>query len=231
MPRRPRLCIPGMPFHVVQRGNNRSICFGAIADYERYLALLHDRSIWHGVAIHAYVLMTNHIHLLATPRDKAGLPDMMKALSQLYAQYVNRKYGRSGSLWQGRFRSCLVESDGYLLTCHRYIESNPVRAGMVRDPGDYPWSSFRANALGASNALLSVHPCVAAMGSTPVDRQAAYRALFDQDLMPAVLEEIRSSTIAGHALGSPSFRRRIAIELGRPVERQKRGPRAQKLSA
>jgi putative transposase len=219
-----------MPFHVIQRGNNRSACFGAIADYERYLALLTDRARWHGVAVHAYVLMTNHIHLLLTPRDEDGLTSVMKALGQMYAQYINRKYGRSGSLWDGRFRSCLVETESYLLCCHRYIEANPVRAGMVEHPDDYPWSSYRANALGAANPMLSVHPSVEALGRTPMERQASYRALFEGELAPAVLEEIRTSTLSGHALGSPLFRRRIARELGRPVDRQKRGPKARKLS-
>jgi putative transposase len=148
MPRRARLSLPGIPWHIIQRGNNRAACFHAEEDYRLYLDYLKEFSAKFDCAVHAYVLMTNHVHLLLTPEhiDSAAL--LMKHLGQRYVQYVNRTYKRSGTLWEGRFRSCLTQSEQYVLACHRYIELNPVRAGMVKKPQDYPWSSYSANALG-----------------------------------------------------------------------------------
>jgi putative transposase len=225
MPRRPRLRVAGVPFHVIQRGNNRTACFFRDEDYQRYLNDLRAQARKHGVAIHAYVLMTNHVHLLATPQNPDGVGLLMKFLGQLYVQYVNRSYRRTGSLWEGRFRSCLVDTEGYLLYCHRYIECNPVRAGMAKRPGDYPWSSYRANAEGADDPLLTAHAVVQALGRTPVERQAAYRELFRQDLEPGVVDQIRDTTNGGFALGSDRFRQDIAYTLGRYTERQRRGPK------
>ena len=227
MPRRPRLRIAGVPFHVIQRGNNRSPCFFAQADYYRYLGELGQLSREHGVAVHAYVLMTNHVHLLLTAQHENGVPQLMKFLGQRYVQYVNRRHERTGTLWEGRFRSCLVDSEGYLLTCHRYIETNPVRAGMVWHPADYPWSSYRANAEGFPTSLLTPHASIEALGTTPEERRAAYRALFEQDLAEPEIERIRTMTNAGFVLGSAQFEQRMAIELGKrvraaPVGRKKK---------
>jgi len=145
MPRRPRLSIACISWHIIQRGNNRSACFYTEEDYRRYLDTLADQSRRFGCAIHAYVLMTNHVHLLLTPARPDSASLMMKHLAQRYVQYVNRTYRRSGTLWEGRFRSCLTQSEDYVLDCYRYIELNPVRASMVRHPRDYRWSSFHAN--------------------------------------------------------------------------------------
>jgi putative transposase len=217
MPRRPRLRLAGIPFHVIQRGNNRSPCFFKEGDYYRYLGELGQLSRAQGVAIHAYVLMTNHVHLLATAQHEDGIPQLMKFLGQRYVQYVNRKHERSGSLWEGRFRSCLVDTESYLLTCHRYIETNPVRAGMVRHPADYRWSSYRANAEGWPDPLLSPHDVVKMLGRDADERRAAYRELFLEDLAEEQLERIRNTTNAGFVLGSVRFEQRIAKTLGKRV--------------
>lgn len=148
MPRRARLLLPGVPLHIIQRGNNRQACFFGDDDYGFYLDWLTEHARKTGCKVHAYVLMTNHVHLLLSSSKPEGAGALMKALGQRYVQYVNRTYHRSGTLWEGRFRSCLVQEEAYLLACQCYIELNPVRAGMVRRPGDYRWSSYRANGLG-----------------------------------------------------------------------------------
>ncbi|MGQ0586274.1 MAG: transposase [Gammaproteobacteria bacterium] len=227
MPRRPRLGIAGIPFHVIQRGNNRSPCFFEGGDYHRYLVDLERLSRMHGVAVHAYVLMTNHVHLLVTAQRADGVSQLMKQLGQGYTQYVNRRHERTGSLWDGRFRSCLVDTESYFLTCHRYIETNPVRAGMVGHPAAYLWSSYRANAEGVPNSMLSPHEIVEALGNTPAARRAAYRELFCEELGGAQLERIRRTTNGGFALGTPQFEERMAKALGRrvcaaPVGRKKK---------
>lgn len=217
MPRRPRIRVPGIPLHIIQRGNNRQTCFHGVADYANYLDWLGDYATGCGCDVHAYVLMTNHVHLLLTPHEDNSAGMLMKRLGQRYVQYVNRTYRRSGTLWEGRYRSSLVGDDGYLLACYRYIELNPVRANMVVRPGDYRWSSYRANALGEHSPLLTPHPLYAAMGSSHGTRQAAYRRLFEQGLDDARLEEIRSATNGNFALGSRHFMGRAAQMLGRRV--------------
>jgi putative transposase len=219
MPRRPRLRLADIPFHVIQRGNNRARCFRSSADYRRYLRYLREESRAREVAIHAYVLMTNHVHLLVSSQHPDGVSQLMKFLGQRYVQYFNRKYERSGSLWEGRFRSCLVDTDSYLITCHRYIEANPVRAGMVQHPAKYPWSSYGANALGKADAVVTPHPAMEGLGPTPADRLVAYRGLFDTVLEPRLVEEIRRTTNAGYVLGRARFRADVAQVLGRRVER------------
>lgn len=225
MPRRPRLRIAGIPFHVIQRGNNRSPCFFSEGDYYRYLGDLGQLSRQHAVAVHAYVLMTNHVHLLMTAEHADGVPLLMKFLGQRYVQYVNRRHERTGSLWEGRFRSCLVDTESYFLTLHRYIETNPVRAGMVRYPADYRWSSYRANAEGFPDSLLSPHSIVEALGRTPEERRTAYRHLFRDELTESQIERIRSTTNGGFVLGSDRFERRMAAQLGKRVRAAPNGRR------
>lgn len=157
MPRRARIAISGIPRHIIQRGNNRSACFYADEDYQRYLDTMQELTDRYGCSIHAYVLMTNHVHLLLTPKRTDSASLFMKHLGQRYVQYVNRTYRRSGTLWEGRFRSCLTQKEDYVLTCYRYIELNPVRADMVSHPQDYRWSSYRVNGEGKPSSLLRPH--------------------------------------------------------------------------
>jgi len=157
MGRPPRLELPDVPLHVVQRGNNRAACFFNEVDRRFYLKCLATAALARGCAIHAYVLMTNHVHLLVTPSEAGAVGAMMQDVGRRYVRVINSIHGRTGSLWEGRFKSSLIDSESYLLTCHRYIELNPVRARMASDPRDYPWSSYRAHAFGAEDGLVSDH--------------------------------------------------------------------------
>ena len=215
MPRRPRLALANVPLHLIQRGNNRQVCFFANEDYLRYLEWLEEYSVKCGCRIHAWVLMTNHVHLLLSADDSAAPGAMMKALGQRYVQYVNRVYRRSGTLWEGRYRSCLAQDETYLLICQRYIELNPVRAGMVEHPGEYRWSSYRANAQGEMSRLLSHHPVYLSLGSDETERQANYRELFRHELEPGVVDAIRGATNGNFALGNERFCAQITAALGR----------------
>lgn len=215
MPRRARLAIPGIPLHVTQRGNNRCACFVGDSDRLVYLDLLERHTRQHGVAVHAYVLMTNHVHLLLTPNEADALGRALRHVNQSYAQYFNRRYQRTGTLWESRPHSCLVDADAYLFTCHRYVENNPVRAGMVPRPGAYRWSSYGANALGAHDVLVTPHPLVAALGRSPDERCREYRRLFGADEKPGAVENLRQMTIAGLALGRERFTAQAAAVLGR----------------
>jgi putative transposase len=223
MPRRPRLTVAGIPFHIIQRGNNRSACFLSDGDYLRYLTDLGGQAAIRGVAVHAYVLMTNHVHLLATGTTADAVGQLMKFLGQRYVQYINRRYGRTGTLWEGRFRSCLVDADTYLLACHRYIEANPVRAGMVRHPADYRWSSYRANAEGQIDPVVTPHPLLLELAPAPADRRRAYRELFDSVLDEESLGRIRKTTNGGFALGGKQFQQHLADKLKKRVVPGKRG--------
>ncbi len=173
MPRRARIAVPGIPWHIIQRGNNRSACFYAQQDYRRYLETLADMASRYDCEVHAYVLMTNHVHLLLTPARKDSASLLMKHLGQCYVQYINRHYRRSGTLWEGRFRSCLAQRDEYVLACYRYIELNPVRAGMVAHPRAYPWSSYQCNAQGRVNRLMTPHDDYDRLGRSDSERRAA----------------------------------------------------------
>lgn len=223
MPRRARLSLPGIAWHIIQRGNNRSACFYADEDYRCYLDHLGEQARRFGCLVHAYVLMTNHVHLLLTPprADSAGL--MMKHLGQRYVQYVNRTYRRSGTLWEGRFRSCLAQSEDYVLACHRYIELNPVRAGMVAHPGDYRWTSYRANGDGKADFLLTPHPEYLALATEEGERRSRYRALCQPHLDDATVTAIRDATNGNYVLGDRRFHEEIAHMLGRRVTRGKAG--------
>lgn len=229
MPRRARLRIADAPLHIIQRGNNRGSCFFGECDRLCYLQHLRELAASYVCSIHAYVLMTNHVHLLLTPGRTDGASLLMKHLGQRYVQYVNRTYKRSGTLWEGRFRSSIVQAETHLLRCQRYIELNPVRAGIVSSPEGYPWSSFRANALGEYDALVVPHSVFLALGASESSRRAGYRDLFRRELGAGELEEIRSSANAGYALGNERFREEIAIALkrragpgrpGRPVKEE-----------
>lgn len=167
--------------------------------------------------------MTNHVHILLTPARAEGVGTLMKRLGQRYVQYINRAYARTGTLWEGRFRSCIAEQESYVLTCQRYIELNPLRAGIVAHPGEYRWSSYRANAQGERNDLLTLHPCYAYMGRTAEERQTAYRELFRHDLEPGLVDEIRQATNGNFALGSDRFTEEIAQAIGRRATRGKPG--------
>jgi putative transposase len=214
MPRRARLRFAGVPLHIVHRGNNRNACFLGEADYRYYLAQLELLSRRFACHVHAYVLMTNHVHLLLTPTES-------DSASQRYVQYVNRIYRRSGTLWEGRFKSSLVQTESYFLKCQRYIELNPVRAGMTARPRDYPWSSYRANGELCASRFLTPHECYVALGETAERRSAAYRQLFQSELDERELQEIRAAAHGGFALGDREFTDALSTSLGRPTARQR----------
>lgn len=215
MPRRARLALPNVPLHLIQRGNNRQACFFADEDYRLYLDWLGEHAGKTGCRVHAYVLMTNHVHLLVSG-DKAGSAGaLMKALGQRYVQYVNRAYRRSGTLWEGRFRSSPIQAEAYLLACQRYMELNPVRAGMVAHPAEYRWSSYRANGQGETNPRVHPHPLYLALGTDDAGRQAAYRELFRYELEPGLVDEIRRATNGNFALGNEFFATQVSVALGR----------------
>jgi putative transposase len=209
--------------HVVQRGNNRAACFRAKSDCQAYLRFLHQLSEKRACAVHAYCLMTNHVHLLITPATTDGCADLMRDLGQRYVQYFNRAYERTGTLWEGRFRSCVAESARYVLACYRYIELNPVRAGIVMHPRDYAWSSYQANADGRHNPIVTAHPEYGSLSSDPASRRAAYRALFEGEFDAALDDCIRDSTKGGFALVSQQLKTRVVPPPGRRLERGRRG--------
>ena len=209
MPRKPRFYLPDLPQHVVQRGNNRDPCFYATPDYQFYLTVLGDALVNHRCQLHAYVLMTNHVHLLVTPLHQFGLPQLMQAIGRKYVQYINRSYRRSGTLWEGRYKASLGGSERYLLTCYRYIELNPVRASMVTDPADYRWYSYRAHALGRGDSLIVDHAGYQALGESITVRCAAYRSLFEHAIGKDMLSTIRSSLNECRVLGDERFKDQV----------------------
>jgi putative transposase len=223
MPRHARITIAAVPVHIIQRGNNRGACFFADDDYARYLAHLSELAGAFECAVHAYALMTNHVHLLLTPQRADGPALLMKHLGQRYVQYVNRTYRRSGTLWEGRFRSCLIDSEPYLLACQRYIELNPVRAAIVRHPRQYRWSSYRVNAEGKASDLVKPHEQYRRLGRSAGARREAYQELYHAALGEVAVDQIRQATNGGFVLGSARFAQQIARMLGRRVERGKPG--------
>ena len=209
--------------HIIQRGNNRTPTFIDQRDYGVYLALLQLTRLRTGCAIHAYVLMKNHVHLLVTPERKQSPARMMQGLGRWYVRYFNERHGRTGTLWEGRYRSTLIDSERYFLACARYIELNPVRAGLVADPGNFEWSSFRGNALGASDYLLTPHETYRALGTSSVARQSAYRALFDQPLGARLVDALRVAAKRGTALGGALWTQRMEARLQRRLARLSHG--------
>lgn len=225
MPRRPRINLAGHPQHVVQRGHNREACFFADEDYLFYLHWLREGAKKYACDIHAYALMTNHVHLLLTAHRPDGISRLMQSLGRRYAQYVNRVYKRSGSVWEGRFKSSLIQAEAYLLTCYRYIELNPVRADMVHDPSEYRWSSYRWHGLGVGNELITDHSLYTALGLDEIERRASYRGLFRAHLDEEALDEIRKASSRGLPLGSERFKEQVEAALGRRVGLRPRGRR------
>lgn len=209
MARPARLNIPLMPQHVVQRGNNRQACFLAENDFRLYLQLLAKSCVEHQCRVHAYVLMTNHVHLLLTPEIPNGVSLLFRDLGRDYVRKFNRKYGRTGTLWEGRFRSSLVDRDEYCLACYRYIEMNPVRAGMVDQPGLYRWSSYAANAEEWPDPLVEPHASWLQLGRSDGERKRAYSLLFRSELPSSQLEVIRCGISKGRPTGSIEFQEKF----------------------
>ena len=209
--------------HIVQRGNDRQNSFRHDNDYAVYLVHLRELAQRHDCFVHAYCLMTNHVHLLVTPKEGRACTSLMRDLGQRYVQYFNRRHGRTGTLWEGRFRSCLVESAFYVLACYRYIELNPVRAGICARPGDYRWSSHLANAGTRPDPRLSAHPEYIALGATTETRHRSYLGLFQHALEPALVDSIRESTNAGYPLGTERFKAHLAQAHGCKLEPGKAG--------
>ena len=214
MPRPRRLEPAGVALHVVQRGNNRAACFFSDIDRHFYLKCLAEYAERRSCAIHAYALMPNHVHLLVTPRHAGGVSQLMQDLGRRYVTSINKVLARTGSLWEGRFKSNPVDSETYVLACHRYIELNPVRAAMVTNPVDYAWSSHRYYALGTPCKFISEHAVYRSLAKTPIDRRANFLALFDTPQSKNEIDSLRQSLSKGWALGSEAFLNRIEIALG-----------------
>ncbi|MBL8512344.1 MAG: transposase [Betaproteobacteria bacterium] len=223
MPRRPRIQLDNVPLHIVQRGHNREACFLGVEDYQSYLHWLGEALANHDCQLHAYVLMTNHVHLLLTPKKAALIPQLIMSIGRRYVQYINRTYRRTGTLWDSRYKSSVVEADNYLLTCQRYIELNPVRAAMVDDPAHYRWSSYRCHALGQPDARLTPHPLYLALAANDEARQKAYRALFRTELDGDAIDNIRLALNQNQPLGGSRFHAQIERKLGERREPRPRG--------
>jgi putative transposase len=223
MARPPRLELPGVPLHVVQRGINRGACFFGDADRRFYLSCLAKAAAARGCAVHAYVLMTNHVHLLITPAEAGAVGATMQDIGRRYVRVINTIHGRTGSLWEGRFKSSLIDSENYLLTCHRYIECNPVRAAMVSDPSAYRWSSHAHYAGLRADPLILEYPEYRALGGSVDERHSMFRSLFATALSPDVVSAIRTAANTDSALGSEGFLSWAEALLGRSVRPPTRG--------
>lgn len=228
MARLPRLSLPGYPHHVIQRGNNRQAIFSSAADYQTLLGLIEENAKKFGVALHAYVLMSNHFHLLVTPESADSLPRMMQAVGRRYVRHFNDRQGRTGTLWEGRYRSTLIQTESYLLACMAYIDLNPVRATLVAQARDYPWSSHGHYAGLRSDRLVTPHPLFWTLGNTPFAREAAYAEMVHAGVPAGQQTALTQSALSGWALGDPDFvadlqkrteRRVSKTRVGRPVRK------------
>jgi len=205
MARQPRLTVTGYPHHVILRGNNRQDIFRASADFQRMLDLLFEHARAQGVEVHAYVLMSNHLHLLITPQKDQALSKMMQSVGRSYVQVFNKVHGRTGTLWEGRYRSTLIQTERYFLTCMAYIDLNPVRAHMVTQPEDYAWSSYGHYAGRRSDRLITPHALYWSLGNTPFAREAAYAELVQAGISADQQGALTDATLSGWALGDASF--------------------------
>ncbi len=217
MARMPRLFVEGCAQHIIQRGNNRSVCFFSDADYVFYLQNLKAAAKKNSVKIHAFVLMTNHVHLLVSGQNKNDVPNMMQSLGRSFVRYINIIYQRTGTLWEGRYKSSIVSTSQYFMAVSRYIELNPIRAKMVVHPEEYPWSSYRHNGMGVTIELISEHEEYKCLAKTKAARLHAYRQLFGHELSIELLDEIRLCTNKGRVIGNEKFKQKIELALKRKV--------------
>jgi putative transposase len=209
MPRHTRFCPAGFPVHIIQRGNNRQACFTCDQDIAAYAHWLDEGSVKYGVAIHGWVFMTNHTHLLLTPTSDDGISRLMQYLGRLYVRRFNYRYTRTGTLFDGRYKSSMVQDDQYLLNCLQYMELNPVRAGIVKDPGDYTWSSYKSHAFGKNIGMWTPHPLYLGLGSTHKSRQNFYREIINEALTIEAIAKIRHCANTGLVLGTEKFRDQV----------------------
>jgi putative transposase len=223
MPRPPRLDLAGLPQHVVQRGVDRRPCFVLEIHYREYLRYLLELADQFNCQVHAYALMCNHVHLLATPADTGGIGRMMQAVGRRYVSFFNFSMERTGTLWEGRYKSCLVDNDRYVLRCYRYIELNPVRAGICPNPAGFRWSSFRCNGLGDVDPLISAHAAYVDLGSSWDERRTAYRQWVCSGCERQEVDEIRAMTSRHRAFGSKEFKQNLESQYGRAMGAVKRG--------
>jgi putative transposase len=225
MPRQPRFYFPGAVLHIVQRGNDRAPVFTCARDHRFYLDCLRDASRTHDVSIHAYVLMTNHVHMLASPGYAQAVPRMMQSIGRRYVGRFNFLHRRTGTLWEGRYKATLVETEAYLFACQRYIELNPVRALMVLEPADFRWSSHRANAWGGNDPVVTPHPSFLGLAPRAAERREVYRRSFGLPLPEETVKAIRDATQFEWALGGAIFRARVEACTGRRTVRLPMGRR------
>ncbi len=223
MPRKTRMYLPGIPARIVQRGNNRDACFFCDDDYLFYKALLGEGLKRYGGQLHAYCLMTNHVHLLFTPDQGDSIARIIQHVGRQYVQYINKTYRRSGTLWEGRHKGSLIDAEAYLLRCYRYIELNPVVAGMVQTPDEYRWSSYLSNAWGREDVLLTKHPLYLGLANTTEERNRCYRELFRNAIPEFDLHQIRQALSRNFPVGTDRFKARIEAALGRKLDSGKRG--------
>jgi len=223
MPRKPRFFLPNVPVHMMIRGNNHHAVFADDEDRRAYLGWLKEACQIHGCAVHSYVLMTNHVHILLSAEEPNNISKLSQAIGRKYVPYFNHKYAKSGTLWEGRFKACSIDSEHYLLACYRYIELNPVKAGMVSKSSDYAWSSYHANALGEANPIVTPHSLYLSLGKTKALRQLAYQGLFKETLSDNIMNEIEQTTQTGTPLGSEKFKKEIESLLGVKTGYAKRG--------
>lgn len=231
MARLPRLVVPNQPHHVIQSGHDHQSIFRDAADHAAFLDWLKEGAKRFKVALHAYVLMPDHVHLLATPVDAEGLARMMQWVGRYYVPYYNQKYQRSGTLWQGRYKATVLDAERYLLLCSRYVELNPVRKGLVSSPVDYPWSSYMHHIGAKSDPLITDHRLYWALGNTPFDREIAYRQLAEQSLSSGEVDLITEATRKGWALGADEFKSGLEKQVSRRVSPAKRGRPLKKVDA
>ena len=226
MARLPRLTLADQPHHVIQRGNNRQPIFLDNTDHDRMLALLGEHAPRFGIALHAYVLMGNHFHLLATPAADDGLPRFMQAVGRSYVRWFNNRHGRTGTLWEGRYRSTLIQTDRYLLACMAYIDLNPVRAGLVSEPREYPWSSHHHYIGLRSDRLVSPHPLYWSLGNTPFAREAAYADLVRAGITTNEQTSLTEATLQGWAAGDSAFIEKLQAATPRRLTKARAGRRS-----
>jgi putative transposase len=230
MPRKARMYLPGVPCHIIQRGNNRDPTFFAEQDYLFYLECLNDAIRKYDAEIHAYVLMTNHVHMLMTPTTRESISLVMQSVGRRYVQYINREYRRTGTLWESRHKASLVDAENYLLACCRYIELNPVNAGMVKHPAEYRWSSYLCNGHGKSDRLIRPHEIYKRLGQCDQSRREAYVSLFANTLDSTDLQIIRSAARFSMPTGDGRFKRQIEQMLDRRIGHAYRGrPRVKRI--